>query len=192
MNLPYVKIPENFTITQKQFEQLAIANRDLRIECTAKGNLIIMPPTGGITGKYNAKLSARFVIWNEKTCLGEVFDSSTAFKLPNGAERSPDVAWVSLEKWNQLTSEQQDTFPPLCPDFVLELRSKSDALKSLQAKMQEYLANGLRLGWLIDKKNQKVEIYRPSQPVEILVKPQTLSGENVLPDFILDIAFLWN
>lgn len=192
MNLPYVKIPENFTITQKQFEQLAMANRDLRIECTAKGNLIIMPPTGGITGKYNAKLSARFVIWNEKTCLGEVFDSSTAFKLPNGAERSPDVAWVSLEKWNQLTSEEQDTFPPLCPDFVLELRSKSDALKPLQAKMQEYLANGLRLGWLIDKKNKKVEIYRLSQPVEILVKPQTLSGENVLPDFILDIAFLWN
>jgi Uma2 family endonuclease len=191
MHTPPINVPPQLKITQEQFEQLAAANRDLCLERNATGELIVMPPTGGNTGKYNARLITRFVNWNEQTGLGEVFDSSTAFKLPNGADRSPDVAWVSLERWNALTPKQQDAFPPLCPDFVLELRSKTDNLEPLRQKMREYIANTLRLGWLIDTKNQKVEIYRPDQPVEVLEKPHTLSGEDVLPGFVLDLQFLW-
>ena len=186
-----INLPNHFIVSQEQFQKLAIANRDLRLERTNTGELIIMPPTGGSTGKYNVKLSSRFVIWNEQTGLGEVFDSSTAFRLPNGATRSPDVAWVSRERWNSLSREQQDTFPPLCPDFVLELRSKTDQIKPLREKMQEYLDNQMRLGWLIDTQNKIVEIYRLNQPVEILAKPTTLSGENILPGLVLDLQFLW-
>lgn len=186
-----INLPNHFKISQEQFKKLAIANRYLRLERSNTGELIMMSPTGGSTGKYNVKLASRFVIWNEQTQLGEVFDSSTAFSLPNGANRSPDVAWVSRERWNCLTREQQDTFPPLCPDFVLELRSKTDKMKPLREKMQEYLANQMRLGWLIDTKNKLVEIYRADQPVEVLKKPATLSGENILPGFVLNLQFLW-
>jgi len=153
MNSTTLEIPSYFIVSQEQFELLANANRDLRLERSPNGELIIMPPTGGTTGKRNAKLITYFVNWNDQMQLGEVFDSSTAFRLPNGSNRSPDVAWVSRERWQSLTSEQQDSFPPLCPDFVVELRSKSDSLKSLQDKMQEYLENGLLLGWLIDIQN---------------------------------------
>jgi Uma2 family endonuclease len=191
MKSAIIKIPNHLQVSQEQFEKLATANRDLRLERTKIGELIIMPPTGGSTGKYNVKLSSRFVIWNEETGLGEVFDSSTAFRLPNGADRSPDVAWVSRDRWNSLTREQQDSFPPLCPDFVLELRSKTDKMKPLREKMQEYLDNQMRLGWLIDTKNKIVEIYRSNQPVEVLKKPTTLSGENILPGFVLDLQFIW-
>ena len=186
-----INIPETFKVTEEQFQLLATANRDLRLERTANGELIIMPPTGGNTGKRNAQLSAQFVIWNNQTKRGEVFDSSTAFRLPNGADRSPDVSWVTIERWNQLTTEQQESFPPLCPDFVLELRSRSDTMESLRRKMQEYLANGIRLGWLIDPKNKIVEIYQPQQEIKVLINPDTLSTEDVLPGFSLNLESIW-
>jgi Uma2 family endonuclease len=178
-------------LTHEQFEQIATANRDLQLELSAAGELIIMPPTGGNTGRRNADLTYQLQAWNRRTQLGEVFDSSTIFQLPNGAERSPDVAWVSRERWNFLTPQQQDTFPPLCPDFVIELRSKTDSLKALQDKMAEYFDNGCRLGWLINYQQQEVEVYRAEQEKEVLRSPQTLSGEVVLPDFVLDLQPIW-
>ena len=186
-----INIPSIFKVTEEQFQLLATANQDLRLERTAAGELIIMPPTGGNTGKRNAQLAAQFVIWNNQTKLGEVFDSSTAFRLPNGADRSPDVSWVKSDRWNQLTPEQQETFPPLCPDFVLELRSRTDTMESLRRKMQEYLANGVRLGWLIDPQNRVVEIYRTQAEVKVLNAPKTLSGEDVLPGFSLNLETVW-
>ena len=147
-----------------------------------------MSPTGGITGDYNADLTYQLRSWTIQTKLGKSFDSSTGFKLPNGANRSPDASWVSLERWNTLTLEQQEKFLPFCPDFVVELRSPSDVLSILQAKMKEYLENGARLGWLIDPKRKIVEISRPQQKVEILRSPTVLSGENVLPGFVLDLS----
>ena len=191
MNSTTLEIPSYFIVSQEQFELFAIANRDLRLERSPNGELIIMPPTGGTTGKRNAKLITYFVNWNDQMQLGEVFDSSTAFRLPNGSNRSPDVAWVSRDRWQSLTSEQQDSFPPLCPDFVVELRSKSDSLKSLQDKMQEYLENSLLLGWLIDIQNQTVEVYRPQESYEVLQKPSLLKGELVLPYFSINLDFLW-
>ncbi|MEC4985258.1 MAG: Uma2 family endonuclease [Oscillatoria sp. PMC 1068.18] len=191
MKIIPVIIPQTLKVTQKQFEQLAIANRDLRLELTATGELIIIPPTGGNTGKRNIDLEGQLWFWNRQTGLGVAFNSSTAFQLPNGANRSPDAAWISQERWNKLTSEQQETFPPLCPDFALELRSKSDNMPPLHKKMQEYLANGLRLGWLIDAKNQRVEIYRQNQAVEVLESPKSLSGEEVLPGFVVDLQVVW-
>lgn len=181
-------IPSNFKITLKQFEILASANRDLRLERNATGELIIMPPTGGNTGRRNIKISSQLEIWSTQNKLGVAFDSSTAFSLPNGAQRSPDASWVRLEKWNQLTIEQQDTFPPLCPDFVIELRSPSDSINKVKQKMTEYIDNGASLGWLIDPQQKTVTIYRPQQAVEVLNSPQTLSGENILPGFILDLS----
>ena len=191
MNSITLEIPSYFIVSQEQFELLAIANRDLRLERSPNGELIIMPPTGGTTGKRNAKLITYFVNWNDQMQLGEVFDSSTAFRLPNGSNRSPDVAWVSRDRWQSLTSEQQDSFLPLCPDFVVELRSESDSLKSLQDKMQEYLENSLLLGWLIDIQNQTVEVYRPQESYEVLQKPSLLKGELVLPYFSINLDFLW-
>ena len=191
MNCTTLEIPSYFIVSQEQFELLAIANRDLRLERSPNGELIIIPPTGGTTGKCNAKLITYFVNWNEQMKLGEVFDSSTAFRLPNGSNRSPDVAWVSRDRWQSLTSEQQDSFPPLCPDFVVELRSKIDSLKSLQDKMQEYLENGLLLGWLLDILNQTVKVYRPQEPREVLQKPKILTGKPVLTNFSISLDFLW-
>ena len=191
MNCTTLEIPSYFIVSQEQFELFAIANRDLRLERSPNGELIIMPPTGGTTGKRNAKLITYFVNWNDQMQLGEVFDSSTAFRLPNGSNRSPDVAWVSRDRWQSLTSEQQDSFLPLCPDFVVELRSESDSLKSLQDKMQEYLENSLLLGWLIDIQNQTVEVYRPQESYEVLQKPSLLKGELVLPYFSINLDFLW-
>lgn len=191
MKTPAIQIPDTLKITQEQFELLCAANRDLRLERTASGNLIIMPPTGGNTGKRNIDLSFQLQAWNRQMGLGVAFDSSTAFRLPNGADRSPDAAWVSQSRWDVLTLEQQDTFPPLCPDFAIELRSTSDRRELLRQKMQEYLDNGLRLGWLIDPKNKKVEIYRASRQVELLDNPATLSGEDVLPGFVLDLTLIF-
>jgi Uma2 family endonuclease len=178
-------------LTDEQFFQLCINNRDLRFERNANGDLIIMPPTGGETENRNAGITAQLWVWNEKNKLGIVFDSSTGFKLPNNADRSPDAAWIPLEKWNVLTPQQKEKFLPLCPDFVIELRSPSDSLKNLQEKMQEYIENGTRLGWLIDRTSKKVEIYRQGQAVEILDSPMTLSGEEILPDFVLDLQLIW-
>lgn len=150
-----------------------------------------MPPTGGETGNRNSEINADFVIWNRQTQLGKVFDSSTCFKLPNGADRSPDVAWVAKERWEDLIPEQREKFPPLAPDFVLELMSPTDSLEAAQAKMREYIDNGVRLGWLIDRKQRQVEIYRPGYPPEILQTPAALSEESVLPGFVLNLEWFW-
>jgi len=188
-----VNIPPTLTlsVTHEQLVQLAIANRDLQLERTATGELIVMPPTGGTTGKRNADIEGQLWLWNRQNKQGVVFDSSTGFHLPNGADRSPDAAWVSQERWDALTPEQQEGFVPLCPDFVLELRSKNDNMAPLRTKMKEYIDNGARLGWLIDRKNKKVEIYRQNRQVEVLDNPTTLSGENVLPGFVLDLTEVW-
>lgn len=168
MNTRLINLPETFKVTQEQFKEIAAANRELRLEKTATGEIIVMPPTGGSTGRRNFNLAGQLFVWNERSQLGIAFDSSTAFHLPNGADHSPDVAWVRREKWEALTREQQDDFSPICPNFVIELRSKTDSMKPLREKMQEYLENGLQLGWLIDPKNRVVEIYRANREVEIL------------------------
>jgi Uma2 family endonuclease len=187
MNTRSINLPETLTITQEQFKKIATANRDLRLEKNAQGQLIIMPPTGGSTGKKNFYLAGQLFVWNERSQLGVAFDSSTAFHLSNGANRSPDVAWIRKERWEQLTPDQQDDFAPICPDFVIELRSKTDSLKPLREKMQEYVENGLKLGWLIDPKGKTVEIYRRNREVEILQHPISLLGENILPNFVMDL-----
>lgn len=178
-------------LNDEQFYQLCRDNPDVKFERNALGELIVMPPTGGETGKRNAKLTARFVLWNEQKQLGEVFDSSTCFKLPNGSNRSPDVSWIQLARWNALSAEQREKFPPIAPDFVLELMSPSDNLSETQAKMQEYMSAGVKLRWLIDRKNRCVEIYRQGQPKEVLELPTSLSGEEVLPGFVLDLQIVW-
>lgn len=175
-------------LTDEQFWQLCQQHRDLKFERTAAGELIIMSPTGGLTSDRNSDLNFQLRLWNRQYKLGKVFDSSTGYKLPNGADRSPDASWVELSRWNSLTREQQERFVPLCPDFVVELRSPSDNLDQTQAKVKEYIENGAKLGWLIDPQRQVVEIYRPNQPVEILQSPQTVSAEDVLPGFILELA----
>jgi Uma2 family endonuclease len=174
-------------LTDEQFFQMCQKNRDYRFERTASGELLIMPPTGSDTGNRNFDMVVELGIWNKQTKLGKGFDSSSGFTLPNGAERSPDASWVKIERWNALTPEQQEKFAPICPDFVVELRSRTDSLKELQEKMQEYIENGAQLGWLIDRKNKRVEIYRPGKDVEILDNPASLSGENVLPGFVLHL-----
>ncbi|MEG4208020.1 Uma2 family endonuclease [Microcoleus sp. Pol7_A1] len=179
-------------LTSAQFYQLCEENPGLKLERSANGELIVMPPTGGETGKRNSKLNLQVGIWNEQTELGEVFDSSTGFTLPNKADRSPDASWVEKSRWEALTPEQREKFIPLCPDFVIELVSPSDSLKKTQDKMQEYMENGCRLGWLINRKKREVEIYRPGQDVEVLQSPLTLSGENVLPGFVLNLQKIWN
>lgn len=182
-----LKLAPVIELNNDQFYRLCQANPDLRLELTANGELIINPPTGGDTGEYNSNLNADFGIWNRQTKRGKVFDSSTGFKLPNGATRSPDVGWVSLERWQQLTPQQQESFPPIAPDFVLELISPSDTLKETQDKMKEYIDNGVLLGWLIHRKQGFVEIYRPGQPVEKVDMPVGLSGENILPGFSINL-----
>ncbi len=178
-------------LTDEQFWQLCQDNQDLQFERTKTGELIIMPPTGGSTGKRNFNLAGQLYMWNSRTNLGEAFDSSTGFKLPNGADRSPDASWVSQERWDALTSEQQEKFVPLCPDFVIELMSPSDTLEKTRAKLQEYRENGAKLGWLINRKQKQLEIYRPEQAVEILNQPSQVSGEDILPGFVLDLTAIW-
>ena len=186
-----LKLEPAIALSENQFFTLCQQNPDLKFERSCQGDLIIMPPTGGETGRKNAELIADFIIWNRQSKLGIVFDSSTCFRLPNGSDRSPDVAWLKKERWESLTPEQQRKFPPLCPDFVLELLSPSDNLSFTQAKMQEYQANGVQLAWLLNPQDQQVEIYRLGYPVEILLRPRELSGENVLPNFVLNVAWLW-
>jgi len=181
----------NINLTDEAFFQLCQNNRDLRFERTAAGELIIMPPTGSDTGNRNFDIAVELGIWNKQTKLGKGFDSSTGFKLPNGKDVSPDVAWIKKERWDSLTSEQQNKFAPIAPDFVIELRSSSDNLKPLQEKMQEYIDNGVKLAWLIDRKQRKVFIYRPNCVVEELDHPQTLTGEDLLPGFVLDFSQIW-
>jgi Uma2 family endonuclease len=191
-----ITIPKGFCITPEQFEQLAYAEQLARLELTKTGELIVMSPTGGTAGRKNSRLTQQLRNWADINGTGEVFDSSTVFVLPNGARRSPDVSWIRLDRWNQLTKPQQDGFPPLAPDFVIELVSPSDLknqrYEDLQAKMQEYLDNGVKLGWLIEPNGKTVEIYRPQHSVEILNHPQTLSGEKILPEFNLDLSEIFN
>lgn len=175
-------------LTDEQFVAICRHNPDLRLERSARGELIIMPPTGGETGRRNSKLGGQLWHWNEQYQLGEVFDSSTGFKLPNGAIRAPDAAWVHRDRWQALTPEQREKFVPLCPDFVIELRSSSDSLEEVRAKMCEYQENGLKLGWLIDPTTATVEVYREQRSPELLLQPDTLSGELILPGFTLDLT----
>jgi len=186
-----VHLPPSTTLSEQQFFDLCQANPDIKIERNARGELIFMPHTGGETGKRNAKLTSRFVVWNEDAGLGEVFDSSTGVKLPNGANRSPDVAWIKKERWEALPPEAREKFPPIAPDFVLELMSPSDDLEIAQAKMQEYLDNGVRLGWLINRQKRQVEMYRPDSPTQTLDATEQLSGEDILPGFTLSLNLVW-
>ncbi len=180
-------------VTPEQFAELARANSELRLERNATGELIVSPPTGWETGDRNFKLIVQLGNWCEQNDqAGRAFESSTGFILPNGANRSPDVSWVSSTRWNALTDAEKGTFPHICPDFVVELRSASDNLAPLQEKMQEYLNNGARLGWLIDPKNRRVEIYRVGQVVEVLENPLQLFGEEVLPGLIVNLQRIWN
>ena len=195
MNTNTVSLPAplelDIDLTDEQFFQLCQNNRDLRFERTATGELIIMPPTGSETSDRNAELTYQLRAWSRQNQLGKSFDSSGGFKLPLGAERSPDASWVKMERWNALTQAEKERFAPLCPDFVVELMSPSDSAEKTRAKMREYMDNGARLGWLINRQQQQVEIYRPNRKVEILPSPKTLSGEDVLPGFVLDLAEIW-
>ena len=174
-------------LTDEQFYQLCITNPDLPLERTAQGVLLIMSPVGGDSGNREMELGADLTIWNRQTKLGKVFSSSTTFKLPGGGDRSPDAAWIERSRWDALTPEQRQKFPPIAPDFVLELRSRTDNLKTLQEKMQEYMDSGVRLGWMFDPQNQQVIIYRPGQEKEVRNLPTELSGEDVLPGFVLHV-----
>jgi Uma2 family endonuclease len=182
-----LQIPNSLKFTDDEFVEIVAANKDLRLELSHQGELIVMSPTGGETGNRNFEMCLDLGYWNRQNNLGKAFDSSTGFKLPNGATRSPDVSWVKIERWNALTQEQRKKFLPLCPDFVIELVSESDNLADTQAKMREFITNGLRLGWLINPKTKQVEIYRQNQEMEVLQSPTSLSGEDVLPGFILDL-----
>lgn len=175
-------------LTNEQFYKLCQVNPDIRLERSAKGELIIVPLTGGKTGRRNTKITTQLENWSNQNNLGVVFDSSTEFQLPRGGNRSPATSWVRAEVWELLSEEEQEQFPPICPDFVVEVRSRTDSLEKLQDKMKEYLASGLRLGWLIDPKKQCVEVYRQGQEAEVLYSPTTLSGESVLPGFMLDLS----
>ncbi|MBD2463039.1 Uma2 family endonuclease [Oscillatoria sp. FACHB-1407] len=186
-----VNFPAIACMTHTQFYEFCQANRDLRIERTATGEVIIMPPTFSDTGNRNIKISQQLANWADQDGMGEAFDSSTGFTLPNGATRSPDASWVRLERWNALTEEQKASFAPICPDFVIELRSSSDTLAGLQAKLQEYIDNGARLGWLIDRQNRTVHVYRPGRTPEILDNPETVSSDPELPGFVLQLTKIW-
>ncbi len=186
-----VNLPAIAPMTHAQFYEFCLANRDLRIERTATGDVVIMPPAFSDTGNRNFSIAIQLGNWAEQDGTGIGFDSSAGFTLPNGATRSPDVCWIKLERWNALTEEQKASFAPICPDFVIELRSSSDTLTSLQDKMQEYMANGALLGWLIDRKNRTVHVYRLNQEPEILDNPETVGGEPELPGFVLRMAKIW-
>ena len=178
-------------LTDEQFFEFAQINRDLRIERNAQGELIIMPPTGGETGKRNAEITMQLGVWAKQDGSGVTFDSSTGFRLPNGAIRSPDASWVLRSRLDGLTAEERKKFIPLCPDFVIELLSPNDSLAVLQDKMQEYIANGARLGWLLDPEQRRVYVYRPDAPMEQVENPATISGEPVLAGFVLDLREIW-
>jgi Uma2 family endonuclease len=188
---PPVHVPETLKITDEQFLAFVMANPNLCLERTAAGELIVMPPTGSESGNYNFELNTDLGIWNRQARLGKAFDSSTGFCLPNGATRAPDGAWVTNERWNALTPQQRKSFAPICPDFVLELASETDSLDTLRQKMQEYIENGCRLGWLIIPKSKQAEIYRLGQVPEVLQSPDMLSGESVLPGFILPLQTIF-
>lgn len=179
------------TMTDEEFFTFCRANDPMEFERDKNGNILIVAPTGSKTGFINLLVASKLFLWAEGTGLGYAFDSSTCFNLPNGATRSPDAAWIARERWEDIPEDQQEKFAPICPDFVIELRSASNDLKYLQNKMEEYRENGCRLGWLIDRKEQKVYIYRPDQQVETMLSFEaSLSGEAVLPGFTFDLRLL--
>ncbi|MCC5665872.1 Uma2 family endonuclease [Nostoc sp. CHAB 5784] len=187
-----LQIPSSMQMTDEQFFEFCQVNRDLRIERNKFGELVIMPPTGSETGNREVNISGQLWVWSEQDGTGITFSSSTGFKLSTGAERSPDASWIKLERWNALSPEQQRKFAPICPDFVVELKSPSDNLQTLKEKMEEYMNEpGIQLGWLIDRKQRKVYIYRPGLSEECLDNPATVSGELVLPEFILNMSKVW-
>ena len=187
-----VQIPPSMQMTDEQFFDFCQVNRELRIERNQFGEISIMPPTASETGNRSFSIAGQLYVWAEKDGTGVCFDSSTGFKLSTGAERSPDVSWIKLERWNALSPEKQQRFAPICPDFVVELRSLSDNLKPLKEKMEEYMREpGVQLGFLIDRKHRQVYIYRPGVPEECLENPATVNGDSVLPGFVLEMSKVW-
>ena len=178
-------------LSDDQFYEFCQLNRDLRIERTAGGGITIMPPTGGETSDRNAEITMQLRLWAKQDGTGVTFDSSGGFVLPNGAILSPDASWVSGDRFAALNAEQRTKFPPLCPEFVIELRSPTDSMPVLRNKMQEYVANGARLGWLIDPRERQVLVYRPETPVELLDRPRSLSAEPLLAGFTLEMGDIW-
>jgi Uma2 family endonuclease len=186
-----LKLAPIINLTQDTFYRVCQANPELKLELNARGELIVMPPTGGETGRANSHLNGQIWLWNEEKQAGECFDSSTGFILPNQANRSPDAAWIKKSRWESLSLEQRKKFIPLCPDFVVEISSPSENIIILRAKMEEYINNGCRLGWLLNRQEQQVEIYRPARVPEILDKPTYLDGEKVLEGFKLSLQKIW-
>jgi Uma2 family endonuclease len=187
-------VPIDFStlhFTDEQFYQICLSNPDLSFELTNLGTLIVIAPVGGDSGNREASAIGQLYNWNESTALGKVFSSSTIFKLPLGSKRSPDAAWVEINRWNALSIEEREKFPPIAPDLVIEIRSRTDVLTELQAKMLEYQANSVKLGFLINPQDRQAEIYRLGQIVEVLQSPTALSGENLLPGFSLNLAAMW-
>jgi len=184
-------LPPSIQITDNQFFELCQINELIKIERNADGSLILKPLLGGITGNINSGLTAQLANWNDDKSQGVVFGSDVGFILANGAIRSPNAAWIKLERWDALTDEEKEKFPPICPDFVIELLSPSDSLKTTQEKMKEYIDNGVRLGILINRKSRQVEIYIPGKEVEVLKSPATVSGEDVLKAFVLNLRMIW-
>jgi len=178
-------------LTYDEFYEFCCQNNNLKFERTSLGQIIFFIPRGGETGRINSEITSRLQIWSEQTGLGETFDSSTGFKLPNEATRSPDVAWIKKERWDNLLPEEKKKFPPLCPDFILEIRSENDTISEIHRKMIEYLENGTQLAWIIDPIDKKVHIYRPEKSIEIInTFDEKLNGEEVLPGFIFDLSIL--
>lgn len=186
-----IRLQPVFDVTEDKFFEFCQLNSDWRIERTAQGEVLIMPPTGGETGSRDAEIITQLRTWARQDGTGVAFGSSTGFDLPNGATRSPDASWVERSRLEMLTTEQKKKFLPLCPDFVIELRSPSDRLDDLKEKMQEYIDNGARLGWLLDPISRRVYVYLPGSPVECLDNPQNISADPVLPGFKLDLARAW-
>ena len=186
--------PELIGVTQmttEQFEEVCRKYRKLRLELTSSGELIIMPPTSPLTGKRNSNLTRQLYVWAENDGSGVCFGNTAGFILPNNAIREPDASWIRREKWDSLSQEQQERFGRFCPDFVAELRSRTDRLPTLLSKMEEYIANGASLGWLIDPYQRRVYVYRPNEEVVVLENPETVSGEPLLPGFTLNVTKLW-
>ena len=173
-------------LSDDQFYRFCRDNPDLRIEMTAAGELIVMSPTNPNTGRKNARIISRLDTWAQQDGTGECFDSNSEFTLPNGAKRAPDASWISKSRWNRFTEAEKNTFTEICPDFVIELRSPSDRVSDLEEKMEEYIANGSRLGWLLDPIENRATIYRPGQPPQRIDSPAIISGDPVLPGFNFD------
>jgi Uma2 family endonuclease len=180
------------TMTDEQFFELCQHHPHYRFERTASGALIIMSPAGGETSRRNSDATMQLGVWNKKYKLGVTFDSSGGFKLPKGGDRSPDASWLAQARWDALTPQQREKFLPLCPDFVIELKSPSDSISTLREKMQEYIANGAQLGFLLNPSPKQVEIYRPNQSPEILQNPKSVSADPILPGFVLDLTDIFD